>query len=199
MKLVPLNTRVKCKHPEAPTHAMVDDEDYDRLIKFNWHAHKHHSNCTFYVIRNSKYIKGQKRTVIKMHRDIMGVINVNETIDHIDHCGWNNQKNNLRKCSSEENIRNINSRKGSSSKYLGVWFSKRAEKWQAKIVNKAKRVDLGYFLLEKDAAHAYDVAAKDLHGEYANLNFKNNEYTPIHGRIKKYDTTITITRSQNPG
>lgn len=56
--------------------------------------------------------------------------------------------------------------KNTSSKYVGVFFSKRKSKWVAVICNKY----LGAFEKETDAALAYNVKAIELFGESAKLN-----------------------------
>lgn len=44
------------------------------------------------------------------------------------------------------------------SKYRGVTYSKKREKWVARITLKGKRITLGYFDIEKNAAQAYNDA-----------------------------------------
>jgi hypothetical protein len=57
------------------------------------------------------------------------------------------------------------------SQYKGVtWYIKHS-KWYAQIQINKKMVYLGLYITEKDAAHAYDTAAKLYFGEYAQLNF----------------------------
>lgn len=95
---------------------------------------------------------------------------VPDYIDHINNNPADNRITNLRPATQQENCRNRTSRKGSSSKYLGVWWAKHANKYRAKIKINGKNNHLGYFDNEIDAAIAYDNAAKLHFGEYANLN-----------------------------
>ena len=185
MKLIPLNTRKKCKHPNAPTHAMVDDEDYDMLINYSWYAQK--LTNRFYAHSGVNNGKGKSSGKLLMHRLIIGVTDKNIEIDHKDHNGVNNQKTNLRLASQADNARNCSAKKNGTSQYLGVhkyipktkWKEKTyiyPPKWQAIIGFEYKRIGLGYFPFtpegEIEAAKAYDKKAKELFGEFANLNFK---------------------------
>ena len=47
-------------------------------------------------------------------------------------------------------------RKGASSKYLGVSFDKSKNKWSSHLTRKGKRIYIGNFKLEVEAAKAYD-------------------------------------------
>ena len=91
-------------------------------------------------------------------------------IDHIDNNPLNNNIDNLRGVESKQNQWNNKSKKGSSSKYKGVCWDKKLNKWQAQIKINNKQKYLGSFKLEKDAAIIYNNAAIKYFGEYANLN-----------------------------
>lgn len=145
----------------------VDDEDFDFLNYYNWHTHPHRN--TFYA-RRSEVVNGRK-TIISMHRLIMNVTDRNVLIDHKDRNGLNCQKNNLRICTNKENLMNRGSLKNSSSKYKGVDFDKSRNKYRVQITINGKNKFIGRFEYEIEAAKAYDVKAKEVHGEFANLNF----------------------------
>lgn len=55
-----------------------------------------------------------------------------------------------------------------SSQYRGVSWEPRG--WVAYVNHKYRRTNLGRYAVEEDAARAYDVAAKKLHGSKAKLN-----------------------------
>jgi len=105
-----------------------------------------------------------------MHRQILSCP-PDLLVDHIDHNGLNNCKRNLRLCTPAQNTRNSLSSANSSSKYKGVCWSKREKKWTASIQFNKKAYHLGYFTDEIKAAKAYDKKAKELHGQFACLNF----------------------------
>lgn len=148
--------------------ALVDDEDFDRISQFNW--------CVLefknikYAVRNSPREKGKKRKLIMMHREILGVKDSKKYIDHKDHNGLNNQKQNLRPGKSEHN--QYNRRASGASKYLGVCWDKFTSKWKAQISISGKNKYIGRYKTESEAAKAYDAEAKKHHGKFANLNFK---------------------------
>ena len=154
--------------------AIVDDKDFEELNQFKWYAQK--GNSTFYAVRSVYNNGGQ--TLIKMHRQILGLTDIKIHCDHKDHNGLDNQKSNLRECSNIENQRNRKSQIGSSSKFKGIYFNKLTGKWLGQIMVGKERIYLGLFTDEFEAAEAYDNAAKEHFGEFANLNFK--ELKRIH-------------------
>lgn len=147
--------------------ALVDDEDYDYLMQWNWCVKKHRGT---YYARRSNWIVGQGQgKATYMHRIIMNTPD-NMITDHIDHNGLNNQKTNLRVCTTRDNLRN-RTPKGRSG-YLGVFYCNKQRSIYAKInVNRIQSY-LGTYATEELAARAYDEAARKIYGEYANLNFK---------------------------
>lgn len=99
-----------------------------------------------------------------------------EEIDHINHDRSDNRWGNLRTATRSGNMSNVSSAKNSSSKYLGVSWHKATKKWYAHI-SKGSRKDgkllsLGLYDCEEEAARAYDFMAPHIHGDFANLNFK---------------------------
>jgi hypothetical protein len=153
--------------------AIVDAEDFDRLNQYKWCAVQYGEN--FYANRNGgKLGKFHRTFIVKMHREVLqdppGMI-----VDHINHNGLDNRKSNLRIVTREQNL--WNSRKNIScgtSKYKGVTYFKRDNRWRAYITYKKKRTFIGSFLDEDTAAKAYDEKAKQLFGEFAYLNFPDS-------------------------
>jgi len=150
---------------------LVDDEDYEYLMRWKWHAQP--SRNTFYAIRTSPPING-KRYEVRMHRVLLELEHTDTEIktDHIDRNGLNNQKANLRLVTVGQNNLNKSAHKNSTSKYKGVGWNVTNKKWAARIKLNGNQTFLGLFKSEIDAAKAYDKAAKVYHGEFANLNFK---------------------------
>jgi hypothetical protein len=55
-----------------------------------------------------------------------------------------------------------------SSKYYGVDWHKKTQKWRAHIVSKGTKIHLGLFVTEEDAALAYDKAVLQAVAEVSN-------------------------------
>ena len=91
-------------------------------------------------------------------------------VDHIDRNRLNNQISNLRYVSYSQNCMNSNKQLNTSSKYKGVCFHKQNKKWKAQIQLNNKKIHIGYYDGEIDAARAYNTKAVELFGEYACLN-----------------------------
>ncbi len=161
--------------------ALVDDEDFEDLAQYRWNVAKRKK--ALYVVRHSQLDTG-KRTMLYMHRQLLEAPKGLEC-DHINGNGLDNRRANLRLCTHAQNQYNRKSR-GGSSRYKGVFLFKAPNTWQAFIDASHKRSHLGYFRNEIEAALAYDAAARELHGEFAWLNF------PPGGHRRQQDDNQTI-------
>jgi hypothetical protein len=90
-------------------------------------------------------------------------------VDHIDGNRANNIWSNLRSATDEQNKHNMRRSSRNTSGYKGVSWHASNKKWKAEICVGYKRVFLGHFDTPKAAHTAYCVAAKRLHGAYANF------------------------------
>ncbi len=151
--------------------AKVDDDDYDYLIQWKWYS-KLDRNGGYYAARSSPVKNGKQKT-IRMHRFLLDVNDSKLQIDHIDHDTLNNCRSNIRTATHSQNQSNRFSKNNSTSKYLGVSWSSLCNKWRSVIRKNKKDMHIGLFSNEIEAALAYDKKALELHGEFANLNFKN--------------------------
>lgn len=89
-------------------------------------------------------------------------------LDHINGDSTDNRIVNLRECTHQQNHGNRKIQSNLSG-FKGV--SKKDGKWQARVCFNFKRHYLGLFNTAEEAAKAYDAKAKELHGEFARLNF----------------------------
>lgn len=92
-------------------------------------------------------------------------------IDHINGNRSDNRICNLRAATRFGNCRNRISCGNASSRYLGVSWNTKMQRWRAQISVNGKNLHLGYFQNECEAALAYDTAAIRHFKEYANPNF----------------------------
>ncbi len=149
-------------------YAVIDDEDYDWLAKWKWHAHQY---CGRWYALRTVYLGGGRKhrenRIIRMHREILNTPQGMET-DHANGNGLDNRRSNLRICTRSQNAAN---RKVNKSGYKGVHLHKQTGKWHPRIKVNYESISLGLFENQKDAARAYDKAARHYFGQFARTNF----------------------------
>ena len=151
--------------------AIVDTEDYQPLRRHKWYARK--SPHTFYAVRSLTNGKKKPRKNMYMHHLVIDIPK-GFFADHINHNGLDNRKANLRLATRTQNIWHRKKfKKPSRSQYKGVDWANDMKRWRARIRVNGKRIYIGSFENEIDAAKAYDNAAKKFHGQFAVLNFNN--------------------------
>lgn len=142
--------------------ALVDDEDFERLSKFEWFTYSD-------SVAPERFTQNRRHRTVTLSNEIMqqkGII-----FDHIDRNPFNNQKNNLRVATRSQNGANRVKFIGTyHSKYKGVSKHKRSGKWQAQIRFNLKGIYLGSFNTENEAAIAYNKKAIELFGDFAVTN-----------------------------
>lgn len=113
----------------------------------------------------------------RLHRVILSrIINrqmvPSEQCDHVNGDRLDNRRHNLRVATHGENA--VNRKAHGASVYLGVHRDR--QRWAAQIRplgsgTNGRRLYLGAYATEEEAARAYDRAAREHHGEFARLNF----------------------------
>lgn len=89
-------------------------------------------------------------------------------IDHINGIGTDNRLLNLRLATRSQNTQNSTKRKNTASKYKGVSWHARQQKWNAVIQVDGIRHHITSFDTEEEAHKAYCEVAKEIYGEFFN-------------------------------
>lgn len=146
---------------------IVDDDDFALVSKHKWYAASTPYN-TYAINGSGEYL----------HRVILGIASGKEA-DHIDGDGLNNRRSNLRSCTHAQNLANQRTQTRSKhSQFKGVTLNRRTGHWLAQIKVHQRRITLGTFLREVDAAAMYNLAADHYFGAFARLNKLPREYHP---------------------
>ncbi|MGA2092115.1 MAG: HNH endonuclease [Sedimentisphaerales bacterium] len=150
-------------------YTIVDPDIYYKYRHIKWFLTGNKTN--YYAACSVKNGLGETTTK-RLHRIIMNAPD-GLLVDHKNRKGLDNRIANLRLATHSENCCNREKMRHSTSQYKGVYCEKRRgrEQWRANIRFNGKRIFLGYFNNEIDAAKAYDAAAKKYHRIFARLNF----------------------------
>jgi len=145
--------------------AIVDDEDYERLSAWKWHAVTDYRGES-YACRHAKKGEPGPRYVL-MHRMIC---QTDKDVDHRNGDGLDNRRENLRPATRSQNIANSRPSSSSKSGLKGVDWHRQRGKWRAQITVLGRHQYLGLFATALEAAAAYDRAAVEAFGEFARTN-----------------------------
>jgi hypothetical protein len=138
-----------------------DLEDYDLIKDYCWYKD------------GNGYIKSRvkNKNISALHRMIMNSPN-DKFIDHINHNIVDNRKKNLRIVTSSQNQCNKKIGRNNKSGHKGVNWSKRYNRWIAKIKINNTLIWLGSFSNIEDAIKIREEAEERYHGEY---RYKNDD------------------------
>ncbi|EGK12982.1 pathogenesis-related transcriptional factor and ERF protein [Desmospora sp. 8437] len=136
--------------------ALISTEDLAKVQEFpnTWYAGVTRADYTAYVVG---WIQRSDRSRIHsyLHRWILdtpeGLV-----VDHINHDGLDNRRENLRIATKGDNQHNRKGaqRNNKSSGIRGVSWHKKTQKWQAQIKLNGKKIYLGLYKDLNDAKHA---------------------------------------------
>ncbi len=160
--------------------ALVDEADYEAVNSFTWWAHnnKRDKMRTWYAI-GGVGLDGAKVSM-SMHRFLWQLWGESQTeeIDHKNHEGLDNRRENLRAATSLENRGNNPLYRSNTSGYKGVSWCESNGKWHAKYQKNKKTYYVAQFDDKIEAARAYDraVLQEDVFGQYADTNFPRSDY-----------------------
>lgn len=158
--------------------ALVDDEDLERVSAFKWRVISMNGRPR-YAMRTIQQ-NGAKQTLY-MHRWIIDAP-TGAYVDHKNGNGFDNRRDNLRLATSAQNATNYRrTSPKKTSRFHGVCLLR--GRWLVVICagpkrknGNAKKIQVGTFVDETDAARAYDRAALKHHGEFAVTNFPREDY-----------------------
>jgi hypothetical protein len=160
--LIPIKSR---KNPDL--HAQIDEEDYDLVRQYSWSAFK--SGHSWYA--NTRV--GDQ--TIYMHRLIANPQSI-QVVDHINHNGIGNRRDNLRCCSRSVNQQNRRGPQVNIDRpYLGIVLDRRRGTWRGGVRINGKIKGTKGYLDPADAARARDDLAIIHYGPHATLNFPRKD------------------------
>lgn len=136
---------------------LVDDETYEFLNGYAWSAKENGKNV--YAV---SYINGKS---IKMHNLLLFC----KLVDHKDRNSLNNQKYNLRPCTTSQNAVNGTRAPSASTGYRYIYKMANG-RYRVKGFKNRKSFHFGYFKTIEDALKERNIRLSDLHGEFVVLN-----------------------------
>lgn len=111
--------------------AIVDDEDYELLMKYVWITDKRKRTCyaVAWVRENGEPVKRS------MHRFLLnppkGLV-----VDHVNHNGLDNRRSNIRVTTQSENRKNSRRWQDKPDSYTYVRWYKQRNKWRVMVGHK---------------------------------------------------------------
>jgi hypothetical protein len=151
--------------------ALVDDEDFERVVGYRWYPlnqKQRDGRVRIYAVSIAK--TGGKTVTTYLHRLILNAPK-RAYIDHDNGNGLDNRRSNLRLCTQTQNLGNQRRSSRNSSGYKGVSIDKRSGQWQVRIGFRKQTHHLGLYADPAFAAAVYDAAARRLFGHFALTNF----------------------------
>jgi hypothetical protein len=109
---------------------------------------------------------------VRMHRVILERLLGRQPgeVSHKNRDRLDNRRSNLREATASERAQAGTKHTATTSRFRGVSFSRSKGKWVARISVQSRRIYLGAFRNEEDAALAYNQAALRYYGKDAGLN-----------------------------
>jgi hypothetical protein len=130
--------------------AIIDNNDYDWLIKGTW-----------YLSPKGYAVGRYEGKRVTMHRLINQTPDGLQT-DHINRNKLDNRKGNLRSVNASQNQHNTGIQRNNSSGYPGVSWKKYCGKWRSQIMVNRKNIQIGYFDNLADAIKARKQREREL-------------------------------------
>lgn len=156
----PLDQSIKLIPLTKGQNAIVDAEDYDFLMQWNWYASFVESMGSYYAARTSDI-----GVPVYMHRFLISA--TNPIVDHRNLNTLDNRRDNLREGTKAQNASNCEKYKTNNSGYKGVHWCEQKQKWVAKAQHNKNRFYLGSFESAELAHEAYSAFVANMKGEFS--------------------------------
>lgn len=157
MKKIPLTKNL---------YALIDDEDYDLVKSYPWHAGQ--SRDRYYARAFIKCNPGKRESVLLQHL-VFGKAPSGKRLSFKDNNSLNCQKDNLefisRSQAAHDYYKKVRPNKNNTEKFKGV-----SAVYSAYIKHQNKVYRLGSFSSELEAAKAYNLKAIEFYGDRAKIN-----------------------------
>ena len=150
--------------------ATVDEFDAERVLRVNWRAARHRN--TVYACRRG--LGDSEPGTVYLHRFVLDAPR-GLSVDHINGMGLDNRRANLRLATQSQNSANSVRHRDGRSRFKGIYFDRDTGRWRAEIAFAGRKLRLGRFARDTDAALAYDAKARELFGEFAAVNFPSTD------------------------
>ncbi len=144
---VPLTQR---DHRKVRAHALIDAADLGVVEGRRYH-----------LLQNGYAARTGPGTRTYMHRDLLGEIPEGLFVDHISRFKLDNRRSNLRLVTPAESSQNVPARAGATSRFRGVSWDLRAQRWAAVARHGGKSAYIGAFADEVAAAIAVESYRRD--------------------------------------
>ena len=146
-------------------HCIVDGDVWEWASEWCWSQTK-----GGYVVRRETYAPKKSR-IVYLHRLVMKA-GPEDEVHHGPGGKLDNRRSNLRLWNTHDHQTYHGHTSGPiTGEFKGVFWSKREQRWIAKIKHKQKNIHIGTFHDPEDAACAYDQMALRLFGIGCYLNF----------------------------
>jgi hypothetical protein len=146
---------------ERPTVPGANDGGWNKRFAGKVAGTRSVQGYTIIAIDNRLY-RANRLAWLHVHGDLPA------RVDHVDEVRSNNRLRNLRPATHAQNLWNRGRPKNNTSGVKGVFYDKRWKRWRAEICVNGRRIYLGRHLTREAAAVAYEAAAIQHHGEFAN-------------------------------
>ena len=162
--------------------AVIDTADLPLIYHLHWSARRvGHYGHIYAAAVPPGCENGKQHKVVLLHRVILNPpveLDVDHRLTTLD-----NRRRHIRVCLHSQNMcsRRAHRTLGRTSRFKGVSWVRRDQRWRALIFVNGRQRHLGNFTSEETAAMAYDAAARMHHGEFGRYNFPlSGEASALH-------------------